>query len=340
MKTLISEITIGNFRFNYVTSLTIASSWDTLTDTATITIPNNFRKDNKVLIAGTDNIFKRNDPVEIKIGYFPNLVTKFKGFISKVIPDSPLTLECEDDMFLLKQINIPSQTLVNTTIKKVIDIVAKGVTAEFDDPDAKIGTFEIDNRNFVNAAAIFDVLKKTFGYQIYFQDEILQVRAMRSIIALSKPVRKMSFQRNIIESNLEFRREDDVSLVVRFDSKQDDNTIITLFGFKKDGETVITETPQIGEIVNKWNVPEQSKDQMRKFIENNIDNSVFTGFSGDFTTFLEPSVSHSDRIDITDLKHGDDRDGRYLIRSVTTNFGINGGRQTIELKNKISTKNT
>lgn len=337
MKTLISEITIGSFRFNYVTSLTITSSWDTLTDTATITIPNKFRKDNETLIAKADSLFKRNDPVEIKVGYFPNLVTKFKGFISKVIPDSPLTLECEDAMFLLKQVNIPSETLVNTTIKDVINSVAPNVTVEFDDPTAKIGDFQIDNKNFINAVWIFDVLKNTFGYHIYFENEVLQVRALRSILALSKPVIAMSFQKNIIESNLEFVREDDVSLVVRYDSRQDDNSIITLFGFKKDGKVVVTETPQQGETIRKWNVPGQKREQIKKFIENNIENSIFTGFSGDFTTFLEPSVSHSDRIDMTDLKNPKDKNGRYLIRSVIDNFGINGGRQTIELKNKIST---
>lgn len=338
MKTLISEITIGNFRFNYVTSLSIESSWDTFTDTATITIPNKFRKDNKVLIAGANNIFKRGDPVEIKIGYFPNLVTKFKGFISKVIPDSPLTLECEDAMFLLKQVNVESKTFANTTIKDIVNFVAQSVETEFDDEAAKIGTFQIDNRNFVNAVSIFDVLKNTFGYHIYFENEVLQVRALRSIIALNKPIHAIIFQRNIIpeESNLEFVREDDISRVVRFDSKQDDNTIITLFGFKKDGNTVISVTPQIGQIVNKWNVPGQDREQIEKFIRNNIDNSIFTGFSGDFTTFSEPSVNHSDRIDIIDLKNPGDRNGRYLIRSVITNFGINGGRQTIELKNKIS----
>lgn len=336
MKTLISEITIGNFRFNYVTNLTIESSWDTLTDTASITIPNKFRKDNKIIIAGTENIFKRGDPIVINIGYFPNLLTKFKGFISKVISGSPLTLECEDAMFLLKQINIPSQTFEDTTIKKVIDVVAEGVEVEFDDPNAKIGTFEIDNKNFVNAVSIFEVLKSTFGYQIYFQDEILQVRAMRSILALSKPIHTMNFQRNIIESSLEFKRDDDVSMFVRFDSRQEDNSNFTFFGFKKDGKIVITETPQTGQVAHNWNVPGLSVEQIKKLIKNNIDNFIVTEFVGDFTTFLEPSVSHSDRIDIIDLKNPDDKNGRYLIRSVSTSFGINGGRQVIELKNKIS----
>ena len=160
MKRLVSEITIGNFRFDFVTNLTIESSWNTFTDTATIIIPNKFRKDNKTIIIGSDNIFKREDPVEIKIGYFPNLITKFKGFLTNIRPDSPLVLECEDTMWLLKQVNLVSKQFINTTIKEVIDFATASLTdltIEFDDPNAKIGSFEIDNKGFVNAVTVFEV---------------------------------------------------------------------------------------------------------------------------------------------------------------------------------------
>ena len=337
MKRLVSEITIGDFSFNFVTNLTIESSWNTFTDTATIIIPNKFRKDNKTIIVGSDNIFKREDPVEIKIGYFPNLITKFKGFLTNIRPDSPLVLECEDTMWLLKQVNLVSKSFINTTIKEVVEYATASLTdltIEFDDPNAKIGSFQIDNKGFVNAVTVFEVLKKQFGYNIYFQDEILQVRILNAILSLERPAHKMNFQFNIIEDDLTFQRDDDVGRVVRFESKQVDNTVIILFGFKEKGEIVITKTPKTGGIVNSWKVPELSETLIRELITKNIDKYIWTGFQGSITTFLEPSVNHSDRIDLTDNKHIE-KNGRYLIKNVIINFGINGGRQGIELRNKI-----
>ena len=109
MKILICEISIGAYRFNYVTDLRIKESWDTFTNTATIVLPNKFRDKNKTIVAGLNNVFKRGDRVEIKVGYFPTLQKRFMGFVSKIKPDSPLEIECEDRMWLLKQKNISSK---------------------------------------------------------------------------------------------------------------------------------------------------------------------------------------------------------------------------------------
>lgn len=338
MKRLISEITIGNFRFDYVTNLTIESSWDTFTDTGSLIIPNKFRKDNKDLIVGFNNVFKRGDAVEIKIGYFPNLVTKFKGFVSNLIPDSPLTINFEDTMWLLKQENLVSKQFVNTTIKEVVEYATESLsdlTIEYDNPDTEIGTFEVDNKGFVNAVTVFEVLKKQFGYFIYFQDEKLQVRKMRSVLSLSKPVHKMSFQNNVIENNLVYQRDDDVNLVIKVESiNLDTNTRIIRYGFKVKGETVISAVQRTGQTTKSLNVLNLNATQIEEFIKDNIDKYIYEGYIGDFTTFLEPSVNHSDKIEFTDLKHRE-REGTYLIKKVLTGFGLNGGRQAIQLQNRI-----
>ena len=338
MKRPVTQIRIGNFQFNYVTTGSILSSWDTFTDTATITIPNKFRKDNETIIAGTDNLFKRGDVIEINIGYFPNLKRRFTGFLNQIRPDNPLVLECEDSMWLLKQINLTSKQFINTTIKTVIDFATAGLDnlkVEFDDPDADIGSFEIDNKGFVNAVTVFEVLKKQFGYNIYFQDGVLQVRILNSILTLDKPAHVMDFQFNVLpDDNLTFQRDDDVGMVVRFDSKQKDNSVITLFGFKEKGKVVITNKPKQGGIVNSWKVPELSRELIIKLITKNIDKYIWEGFQGSLTTFLEPVIDHSDRIDLIDNKHPE-KNGRYLIKSVLTNFGIDGAFQTPELRNKV-----
>lgn len=337
MKRLVSQIKIGDFTFDYVTNLTIQSSWSTFTDTAVIILPNKFIRNNQVIIAGTDNLFKRGDVVEINIGYFPKLQRRFTGFLNMLRPESPLVLECEDPMWLLKQINLVSKQFINTTIKEVVDYATAGLdnlTIEFDDKDASIGSFEVDNKGFVNAVTVFEVLKKQFGYNIYFQDGILQVRLLNSILSLDKTAHVMNTEFNIIEDNLIFQRDDDVGMVIRFESKQKDNSVITLFGFKENGETVISRTPKSGGIVNSWKVPELSEDLIRQLITRNIDKYIWEGFEGGFTTFLEPTIEHSDRIDYIDNRLPE-KNGRYLIKTVVTSFGVDGGRQTVELRNKV-----
>ena len=337
MKRLECQIKIGDFIFDYVTNLVIESSWDTFTDTATITLPNKFIRDSKVIFAGTNNLFNRGDVVEINIGYFPNLQRRFTGFMSQIHPERPLVLECEDSMWLLKQVNLVSKQFINTTIKTVIEYATAGlenITIEYDDKDANIGSFEVDNKGFVNAVTVFEVLKKNFGYNIYFQDNILQVRILNSILSLDKPAHVMDTEFNIIEDNLTFQRDDDVGMVVRFESKQKDNSVITLFGFKENGKTVISTKPKQGGIVNSWKVPELSEKLIRELITKNIDKYIWEGFTGGFTTFLEPTIEHSDRIDLIDPRLPE-KNGRYLIKSVVTTFGIDGGRQIVELRNKV-----
>lgn len=334
MKRLVSEITIGNFTFNYVTEVTIEKSWETFTDTAKITIPNKFLKDNKTVTVGSNNVFNRGDAVEIKLGYFPNLETKFKGYISKIIPDSPLTLECQDRMFLLKQENIASRGFKEATIKEVVDYIAPNETIEYDSPDANIGVFEIDNKAFINAVTIFETLKKQFGFKIYFKDDVLQVRALNSILSLDAPTHTMSFQQNIISSSLTYVKEDDLDLVIKGESIFADNKRIVRYGYKDSGTVIINDVGRGGQ-TKSLKVYNFQKSQLDEEISRRIDDFIYEGFSGSFETFLEPSVEHSDKIKIIDNKNRE-REGTYLIKSVVIKFGINGGRQTIELKNKAA----
>lgn len=344
MKRPISEITIGNFSFNYVTNLTIESSWDTFTDKAILTIPNKFRKDNKIIVVGDNNIFKRGNKVEFKLGYFPNLVSKFKGHISRINPDSPLVFECEDMMWLLKQENLASKSFTSESKPKIREVIEYATAAfpdlkiEYDNPNTEIGGFKVDNLGFVNAVTVFEVLKKQFGYFIYFQNEILQVRKMLSVLALKNPIHKLSFQNNIIPetSNLVYQRDDDVNLVIKVENIDLlTNKRITRYGFKVKGEVVISSIRQTGQVMKDIKLLNKTEKQIDEFIRENIDKYIYEGYIGDFTTFLEPSVNHSDRIELFDLKHSE-REGRYLIKKVITNFGINGGRQTINLRNRVS----
>ena len=101
--------------YNYVCDLSIEKSSQNLTNTAKIVIPrkltyesgkplspsNQSLQDNisypasnttdkTKYVVGADAIFKRGDAVKIQLGFYPNLVTRFVGYISTNISFSIL----------------------------------------------------------------------------------------------------------------------------------------------------------------------------------------------------------------------------------------------------------
>ena len=332
---LISEITIGSYKFNYTSNITITKSFNKMTDTATIVMPNKFLKNNKTITVGSNNVFKKNDPVTIKFGYFPNLKTEFEGFISKITPDSPLKLECQDRMFLLKQINLDSKTFRNATVKDVVSYVAPNETIIYDDADAHIGEFQIDNKSFINAVEVFKILNKQFGFKIFYKSGVLHVRILTSILTQAGDTIKMGFQKHIISSNLTYVKEEDLDMVIKAESILDNNKRIILYGSKNNDKILISKEKQNAAQTKpmvKYNFTEA---QLRAEIERTIDDFIYEGYDGKYKAFLEPSVNPEDKIELVDYKNLE-RSGTYSVRSVHKEFGIGGGRQTIELRNKVS----
>lgn len=331
----VSRVTIGNFRFNYTTNIQIMKSFDTMTDTATITMPNKFLKDNKSITVGTDNVFNRNDAVKIECGYFPNLKTEFEGFISKIMPGSPLKIECQDRMYLLKQKNIDSKSFTNTTIGEVIKHVAPDEDIDFDDENAHIGDFSIDNKSFINAVSVFQEIKKQFGFKVFFKAGRLQVRILPSILSQTGDEINVGFQKHVIDYNLQYIKEEDVDLVIKAESILDDNTRIVLYGKKVEGKVSITKVKQNAAQTKPLAVYNFTEVQLKAEIERRIDDYIFEGYTGKFTMFFEPSVDPEDKVILTDYKNKE-RTGTYLIKSITKEFGTGGGRQIVEPRNKVA----
>lgn len=111
---------------DFVNDVEIKSSFKNLTDTATIVIPRKLKWKEKPLIDGLHSIIKRDDKVKIELGYYTNgtqgLRLVFDGFVKRLVPNAPITIECEDYMFAVKDIlfTFPpnSQRELVTTSKK------------------------------------------------------------------------------------------------------------------------------------------------------------------------------------------------------------------------------
>lgn len=319
MLRLYSKITIGSLVFDYVTDVDILTSWETLTDTAVITLPSNItNKDNTFI----KDIIKVKDPVKIELGYFPDLITRFTGYVSKVIPESPLKVMCEDEAFLLKLENINNYSAKNVTLKKLIEDNYSGETII---EDATLGNFRIDR---VSMVKVLQELKNKYKIYSWFRGGILY--SGLSYRPGEGETHEFNFQFNIIEgSNLEKLDETELNTVAHGVSTQKDGTKIEVYSYYEDGEITTVDGNPGGDI-NTITVPNRTKAQLTELTERWLPNLYYTGFKGNFITFGEPVVNHGDIVVLSDLKFPE-KDGRYVVKSVSINFGQDGYRQVIEL---------
>jgi hypothetical protein len=89
--------------FDYVSAVEIVTSVKDLTDTARVTVPRKMRWREKPL---TDFI-KRGDKIAIRLGYENHaLETVFTGYVKTFTTRTPVVLECENEMYLLKQVKV------------------------------------------------------------------------------------------------------------------------------------------------------------------------------------------------------------------------------------------
>ena len=318
MLRLKSEITIGSLVFTFVTNVQINQSWETLTDTAFISLPNNIRSKNKAI----KDIIKVNDPVTIKLGYFPNLITRFTGYVSKVVPESPLKIMCEDESFKLKQNFLQSYAKKPVSLQELIE---DNYSGEINVANANLGGFSIAKGSTLTQ--VLQELRSTYKLYSWFRDGVLNVGL--PFTGNGETV-EFKFQRNIIDgSNLIAINDADLRTVAYGVSTQSDGSNIELYTYYENGLIKTSETNPDGNL-NTMKIPNLSKARLTVLLERWLPNLHYTGFKGSFVTFGESIVRHGDIAKLTDLKFPE-RDGKYSIKGVQVDFGVNGYRQTIDL---------
>jgi len=362
------------FTFNFVNEFEFSDSWVDLTNQAKITLPKNIyvidKNGNKLNLGGTepnkliDNLFRRGDSVSINYGYYTyengNEVLDmpenpiFEGFITSVGSKRPIVLECEDNMWLLKQIPCkpqvwPKEKSVEDLLKSLLqgtDFTVNGLTK------TTVGDLVIQDET---VAQLLARLQKDFYFEAYFKGNELRIGSLVYIEAEARTF-TFEFQKNIISDELVFQRKDDVKLSAICESV---NTVDG--GKNKKGQTKTKEerltvlvyydktgVAQYKEKKKGEDLPENVEGERRKLFYPNVKSAkdlfekgkaelekyYYTGFKGKFTTFAIPYVQMGDNVIIKD-KLMPDRDGKYKVKSVNYTGGINGHRQIIELHYKI-----
>ena len=308
--------------FPAIQNVDINETFDDLTNTATVTLPRNLKFEDRNIYEGADALIKRGDKIKLSAGYYPNLKTIFEGYISKVDNNVPIVLKCEDEMWKVKQQIVKN---ISETNIKVINLLRK-VFADFTDRkfSIKVKVSATISSIRINEASIGQVLKKLrdeFGIYSFFKNNILYV-GLAYYPDLAKE-ETFLFEKVIIDSELQYLKKEDVKIKVKGTLIKEDNTREEISVGDADGD--LRSVFQYGGTI----------EDLKRTINTFLEQANYTGYYGSFTTFLEPKVSHGDYAVLNSYKYPE-RKGTYLIKSVATSFGVNGGRQEIELERRIS----
>jgi hypothetical protein len=309
-----ANILIGEYRFQEVNSVKVESSWETLADTATIKLPKLKKK------LDLENKITAGDKVEVEVYYEDHEKQKdFIGYVKRVKPNIPLTLECEDETFNLRKQNI-NKSWKDTTVKEVVEHLISGTDIQLTNevPEVKLGKWRIAN---ANAAQALQDIKDKLGLVAYFRGKKLFVG-----LAYQDQVGKVKYSlaSNVIKNNLTYKREDEVKLKVKVISIKKDNSKIEVEEGDNDGEQ---------RTIYKYNIDDKAT--LRKIAKEEIQKLKFEGYRGDFMTFLLPNAKHGMTAIIRDPEFNA-REGDYVIDKVITKFSQEGGRRQIFPGIKVS----
>lgn len=311
-------------KFDYVSEVSIVTSLKNLTDTATVVFPRKLKFSDKPI---TDWV-KRGDKIEIGLGYTEyGIETIFKGYIKSVSTGSPLTLECEDAAWLLKQKTVKNLYYEKFNLKSFLAEQMPELTdCSIDDID--LGEVRINGE--VTMAQVFDYLMKNYPLHFFFKDGKLYGTLNSTSLTMDGAGKtiKFTYGKNVIAANdLKYTKADDLKIAVvakhiTRDNKKlevkvptdagSDHEVRTIFCPDADNESALKERAE------QW-LTEYKVDKME----------------GNFTAFGIPMTKIGDTVHFKDEMYSERNDKKFFVEGVTYTFGKGGYRQKITLGNEI-----
>lgn len=306
MKLVTIHIIIGNFVFNYTNTFSVESTWMNQTDTARITLPR------KLSLAATGQplfqLINVGDNVEIKCGYDGELNSVFKGFVSKISPSIPLTIECEDLMWQLKRktFNFSSKT------GNLLEILKELYDGPIDAFDADLGAFRVN----ANGAKVLEKIKESYGLRSFFRGDKLVCGKIYEVE--DRQFFTFNYQK-LQNRNLEYVFAKNKKLQVRAISILPDNTKIEETIGDADGDQ---RTLTFYNVISVEKLKQLANEELARF--------KYDGYTGSFQTFLKTPINHGDIVTIFGDENND-VEGSYYVDRVVYTCDTQGLKQTITL---------
>lgn len=317
------KVEINDVVFSRVHEVQIERSRKTLGAKATIKIPATARLERQgefISEVETAKRFDRGDAVFIEAGYNGNMRLEFQGYVSRIKPGTPIEIECDDAIFLLRRKNLKA-AFQNTTLAALLEFILKGTGIKVvgSTPGINFKTFYFKNTSAANA---LQKLKDEYGLTMYF-------RSINELfVGLAEEVDgtevKYRLGWNVIDNTLEWHDEEDVRLKIKAIHIKKDNTKVEKEIGDDDGEL---RTLYFYDLENGADLERVAKQEMLKY--------KYSGYDGGLETFLLPNITAGNVVNLEDAQF-EQRSGKYLADKVTTTIGTGGARRKIELGLKVS----
>jgi len=354
-----SDFPIRNsiYIFDFLHEFECVDTWEDLTNTGRITFPKNiYFKDqlgNTISLQGKNitsgqnaiPVLLRGDKIKIELGYkyltdqgeTTQMNEVFSGFISKITNKLPITLDLEDNMWRLKQIQAPNKLFRASqyNLQQIITELLQGSGFTIrTDITTSVGDFRTQNET---VAQVLERIQKDYRIESYFKGDVLTCSGLVYYPADRKEV-IFQFQQNIIEDDLEYRRKDDIKIGIKaYSIDEFELEEVTAAGKTKTKKKrlEVSVGPTDGELrtLYFWNI--KSISDLTKQAQARLNRIYYEGYYGSFTTFGLPFVRQGDATIIRDSILPE-RNGTYLIKKVEYSFSVSGGyRQKIYLDIRI-----
>jgi len=307
-------------------------------------------------------VIMRGDKIKIEVGIFfdqmngqgevleSNVI--FEGYITKIKNRIPIELECEDEMWKIKQIPVVNKVWKSSdyTVQTMLTEMLAGKNITVIDRvtgsvQTNVGDFRTQNET------VGDILNrlKTEG-SIYSYMRGNELRCSGIVYYPQDRIECVfAFQENIINDDLEYQRKEDINVAIKAISqtitksnsefnkdnspKQKNERLEVLVG--KNGVIKKADWGNYkGSIVSLPFLGITTEEELIRQAELYLPKFYYTGFKGSFTTFGIPMVKHGYSAVLRD-NILPERNGEYLIKSVITTFGTQSLRQKVLLHLRI-----
>ena len=196
MLVLNCQIDTPRTQLKTVKKINIFSSKHEMTDRCEILLPSKGFFKEKLL----KTLFVYGEPIEVKMGYGDELNTIFQGFISEVNAGTPLTLQAEDAMFLLKKIPTKPVVLENAFLPMVMGHLLYPLYFSLEN-HVPLGTFTIYPEDDT-VAKVLQKLKDRYGFSIFFRNNLLNICKEKQIP--NPKIHNLNVQRHLLSDQLCF----------------------------------------------------------------------------------------------------------------------------------------
>ncbi len=299
-----------------------------IVQTAKLTLPLSYVIRNKELIERVklfDNI-KEGDSISIAYGYNGKNDNFFTGYIKRINVKQPLELELEDELYLLRKLNL-TKSFKKNDVREVVQYVCDELFKKY---NVRLTLYEkmpkltVTNfiMNGVNGVSVLQELSDTYGMNSF----LITIDGKKTLYCGLAYGLKFNYINYIINANtinvddLQFKGGETESYKVKF-IVHAPSGIVTKKEFGNKLGDSLTDVHLYGSFTEK---------EIELQAEAHLAAYKTGGYKGSFDTLLTPKVQHCDIAVVRDLQF-ENRKGNYYIATVTNTFGTAGGKRKVEI---------